>query len=69
MNSKLNYSNKTVGAMFGSFRGILLISIVIYLLSISPTNTVGWWNNSKIKVYFISKNYTHFYNNIITNYM
>ncbi|HBE93084.1 MAG TPA: colicin V production CvpA [Gammaproteobacteria bacterium] len=51
--SALKATDRTLGMVFGTLRGILLVAVVAILIQSSPFAKESWWLGSALKGYFI----------------
>jgi membrane protein required for colicin V production len=48
----LSGTDKTLGVVFGAARGVLIISMVVLLASLTPMPSAQWWQDSALIGYF-----------------
>jgi len=48
----LSGTDKTLGVVFGAARGVLIVSMVILLASLTPMPSAEWWQDSALIGYF-----------------
>lgn len=48
----LSGTDKTLGVVFGAARGVLIVSMVVLLASLTPMPSAEWWQDSALIGYF-----------------
>jgi len=48
----LSGTDKTLGVVFGAARGVLIVSMVVLLASLTPMPSAQWWQDSALIGYF-----------------
>lgn len=46
--SPLSSTDRLLGFLFGVLRGSVLVTITVFLLSLTPLRAAPWWQNSKV---------------------
>jgi len=48
----LGGTDRTLGMLFGGFRGVLLVSVIVIIVQLMANPTTTWWTNSRLLPHF-----------------